>query len=389
MPTDDLARWIDALDRLPTEGLPSREEAHAIAAELGLGEDVVERAAAEADDHRRRGNQLLDRGLTEEAVRELDLARTLDPWSDQVRVDLERTHLARRVSAGRPSRSPGLPVLLAVLVTFPLGVAVGYGLAPAPAQEIPVEASVVEPEPAPAAPTIPVGLGEVAARLEPGVPDGVELEIARIELTKTGGGGWILSIGVLAHVETAQILSRLELLAEARDANGVRLASTEIGVVEDHEAPVHQGEQAQGHGYLRGTGDLGAPAEVVFRVAESEAHPGSSEPAEVVELAWPPEVDSSLRATIRRRSGGTCRTSFGNSGFCEGLYVVENTGSVPIDTLKVAIQMGEAVDETYAISGHGRAVLPGEKQTFRVIESIRTPLPETPWTWRVLRADSD
>ncbi|MCB9693002.1 MAG: hypothetical protein H6736_14425 [Alphaproteobacteria bacterium] len=379
MAGDELQRWIEAVDRLAHDARPSREEAEAVARDLGLPPSLVEQARAEAEARHARGLRLLEVGQAAEAVRELAGAQALDPWSTSIEADLAR---ARGALAARPDNRVLVGVSVVSLAVAALAVVWAWSVTSGGTGPVVDPVSVA---PVASGAPVDVGVGGVPVRVDrTGLPDGIALEVARAERTDTADG-WILSVAVVAHVVDPVIVSELGFVAEALDAKGQRLATHALAVLEDHQAAVGAGEQAQGQGYLSGTDEAGDPASIRLKVARAVVDPGELGRGEPVALAWPDGAGSTTAAVVRQRSGGTCRPSgLSDRGFCEGVYEVENTGSVPIDKLKVRVAFGEhEAVETYAIAGRARPVKPGERQAFRVIHGV-SGVQEGPWTWSVV-----
>ncbi len=432
MATEDLQRWIDALDRLPDDQPPSREAMVAVATDIGLDPDVLEQAEAEAHDLGVQGRRFSEEGLHDDAVRTLDAALALQPWSNELRADLGRALLARHQHRPTPADAERVERVARLLIRADPEADVGYALlkglsvpssAPPSARGVswPVATAGmlggavvlaglgvfvldavrgvpnppdVSDESTPAvAVDVPntrqIGDLDVAIhRVE--LPDALKLEVTNVDLVPTSGGaGWIASVGVVAtNTEAPEplVLSELVLSIEAVDAEGRHLAASDMALVEDSAPAIYPGDRVGADAYVRSTRATGTPTLLHVRIERVKTSPGSREPGPEVELEWPDGVPASVGVRLRAREAGTCGGSL--IRFCKGVYVVENTGTVPLDTLRVRAHFGTsgASDWTYAISGDGRALDPGERTPFRVIEQVGDTVDAatlTPWRFEV------
>ncbi|MCA9490466.1 MAG: hypothetical protein KC621_11100 [Myxococcales bacterium] len=406
MSTDDLQAWIEAVDRLDTHHLPSRDEMRAVARDVGLDEAVLERAEARAEELGVRGRRFLDNGLAAEAVTALTEARALEPWSLELLEWLGRAQLAlfrtsgdgaARAAAERiartlieanahdqagyailaelqRSRRRWLPILAAGLVAT-LGLVVlgaWWGLS------APTIAPVIDDTPAVHA----VHVGDLDVEVVRGpLVAGMEVEVTSASVTSTSGGeGWIAHAGVVLRDGAPQVVSRVIAVVKALDADGHTIGSSDLELVASHHPALYQGDRTDGEVYVRGTTQAGTPAKLVVEVTRVDAQPGTREAGAPVQVRWDVPQPSSVDVAITARDGGACTPSLG-AAHCGGVFVAENTGTVPIDLLELRVEFGGGEHgRTYAISARDRAVGPGERTPFRVATRIDGPPPPGPWT---------
>lgn len=128
--SDPLRRWLNKLevfDQTDDQPLADRDEMLAIARELGLGDEAIAKAKAEADAAQIRGLNFLEHGRSQDAVIELKQALALAPWRfdllaalaeahtaafEQTGADREAAeHIVRRVLQARPKHLPAYALL--------------------------------------------------------------------------------------------------------------------------------------------------------------------------------------------------------------------------------------------------------------------------------------
>ncbi|MCB9679049.1 MAG: hypothetical protein H6737_28365 [Alphaproteobacteria bacterium] len=411
MSNEDLQAWIDAVDRLDAKSLPSRDEMRAVARDVGLDDGILERAADRAEELRVQGQRFLDSDLPAEAVGVLTQARTLEPWSLEILELLGRAHLALWRASGdaaarsaaegvartlidaaadspagyailkglqQQRRSALLPAILGGAAL--LGVVLGAGALWASSRTTAVEAGpVVAPAPA------TVHVGDLDVRVVRGpLPDGMEVEVTAAAVTPTPGGeGWIVNVAAILRNGAPQVVSGAVATVKALDAEGRIVASSDLELVASHDPALYQGDRADEETYLRGTRQLGQPTAIELEIARLDAQAGTRSVGEPVPVEWKVEKPASVDVVVTRREGGECGDSLG-AVHCGGVFVVENTGSVPIEILKVDVDFGGGKSgETYAIASRNRAVAPGEHTPFRVAKRIDAPAPPGPWRFVV------
>lgn len=95
--TPKLSQWMAHVEKLDEtrEGLPSREAFLEIARDLGLDEQTLAQAEAEADRSTRRGTGFLRFRRYGDAIRELERALSLTPWRFEVVEALAQAHTER------------------------------------------------------------------------------------------------------------------------------------------------------------------------------------------------------------------------------------------------------------------------------------------------------
>jgi hypothetical protein len=417
MPDDDLKAWIEAVDTLDTSHVPTAEEMLAVGRDLGLSDALFERAKAEATTLRVRGQQFLDNGLPNEAVQVLEQARALEPWALDGLEQLGRAHLvlyqttgtdqakdaAERIARSLIDRLPDSPDGYELLKTLQQGrprprsfavaglvgaaFVMGAGLSVLWTGAGP--ASPPSPQPTVAVTQAPVG--EFPIRIERGaLPDGVELSVTGVDfLQKPQSSGWFLTVGVLTTNTAPVVVEELFLTIRALDADGKLLAAHDLEVTDANSPGLYQRDRKGGQAIIQSSADIGQPAQVAVHVERVKSEASTRGPGTPIPITWSTRQPADVDVALERREGGECKASLGRS-LCSGIFVVENTGTVPIETLKLQAVFGESgvTSESYGASSSGPALAPGERQPFRVIKFIDGPVPNEAWALSVIRVDT-
>lgn len=429
MTSDDavLQRWVEAVDRLASDHVPTSGELEAVAHDLGLGADVLARATRRAEDLETQASGFLREGLVAEAVACRQTARDLEPWSVDRWVALGEAHLeahraaptsatstavedvARHLIQAAPERQDGYRLLAGVkevargrwrrplLTAGAVGVAglLGWGVglqggtarAPTVAPDV---AQIPDPPPPPpverAEPAM--AMGPIAHRVVTGpLPEGVTLEVVDADFTPfVDSEGW--SIGVAVRLDNGGQVVLQEVAAELRafDTDGNLLATNALAVLSEHGAAVHPGERTGEHGYVTSTFRMGRPAWVEVAVVASKHHAGRGVQGERV------PVDTHMlgagQAIELRLRQGACRPNpLMKQTFCDLDLVVENTGTVAFEMLKLEVELGpDAKDSTWAVSSSEPPLQPGERQPVHIVEFVEVAHPPEGWTYTVVGA---
>lgn len=430
MPNDDLAAWIEAVDRLDTSHAPSPEEMKAVGLDLGLSDELIAHARQEAGNLRVRGTRFLDNGLPREAVEVLEQARSLEPWALDGLEQLGRAHLelyhqtgadnaraaaeqtARQLIAALPDSSAGYALLKGLKTPrrrIPPGVAWGAGglvlgalamLVFVPRTSRPDVSAGAEAPAAVAGPVVvgtvvgvvkgPV-LGDLPVEIQRGrLPDGIDLTVEDVSITaKTGGTGWFVRVGLLARNGAPLVLEELGLDVQVRDAAGHLVVAHDLTLLDSHQPALYTGDRRGGEVLAQSSSSAGEPAGVVVIVTRATSEPGTRGAGAPVTPTWDVEQPGDVGIELALREGGACEHS-GQRTFCSGIYTVTNTGTVPIESLKLNATFGESgvsVD-TWAATSSAPALRPGDRQAFRVIRFIDGPPPIEPWVLTVTRIDT-
>jgi hypothetical protein len=230
-------------------------------------------------------------------------------------------------------------------------------------------------------------VGEFDVQIVRGVlPDGVELAVTQAKVVPTNSGeGWIANVGAVIRNSAPLVIEGAVGTVQALDSEGRPVASADLSFVDTYEPAVYQGDRADAEMYLRGTTAAGMPTSLVVEMVRVDAVPGTRSLGEPIELTWKALQPASVAAEITRREGGECTASRKRTQ-CGGVFVVENSGTTPIEVLELLAHFGDSgpTNRVYAVAARGRALLPGERQPFRVSVGLDAPAPEGPWHFEVL-----
>jgi hypothetical protein len=383
----------------------SADDLRAIALDLGLSEADLAAGHAEAERYHQRGLGFLRHRRWADAVDELSAAGALAPDRLDVLHALASAHagrwhqrrhptdreaaesLARRCLDLAPDHEPSFVLLNtldpaartgpsrrwlkpALLLGLGLVVLVGvmgvWDRRPAPVAPAPVSNA---PKPAP--------LVEVPVSLVPDAKStGMRLDARLSQLSNYEASSYYKQAIALTNTGTTE-WQALTLQAEYLDADGTVIAQKSLTALPDHRAAVRPGDVHLFNDIQRATPRL---QHVRLRVLVRQEVPIKAAKLMPRPLAptWAAEAPDGVMLAFRERSGAVSRNAVLATVFVKPVVEIENSGSVTVKTLRMAISLYDAAGKLLgtrdhlAVSGEGMALPPGEKRLDNWIERAPT-----------------
>lgn len=368
-----LQRWIGAVDQLAPEERPDPERLRAVAIELGLPDDVVELAEQRARELHDEALMLQGKGRHTDARHTLQRAVELVPWSLEMRQALDGLQGPPRARVPWGAAAAGLLVIVggAMWLARPGAshiVPVGAARTPAP--------RVVE------APKTPLPAGptelDLPLRIVGELPEGALLTAQTAYHAYPSQGSWNVE-SAIQLVAGAEGIAAVVLDAALVDAEGV-IASERVELIGSSDPGIYHGERAI-EDLLILSSLHRVPDALQLTVQRVQTVPGEGlyGPERVI-TGLPEGV--SLKVHERRAE---CRVSFRGRVACEGVFVVENTGRVALDTLKLTARFGRTsvTDDSWVVATRDPWLAPGDRQPVLFIEIFEGEIPEGDWTFEV------
>lgn len=383
----------------------SADDLRAIALDLGLSEDDLAAGRAEAERYHQRGMGFLRHRRWADAVEELKAASALAPdrldvchalasahagrWhQDRHPVDRDAAEaLARRCLDLAPDHEPsfvllnaldaparsGSPrrwlkpaLLLGISLVSLAGAMAAWDRRPATVSAVPAS-TAARPAPLVEVPVSLVADAKAAGiRLDARLSQLANYETSSyykqaIALTNTGATEW----------------QTLTLQAEYLDADGAVIAQKPVTALANHKASVRPGDVHLFNDLQRTTPRL---QQVRLRVLVRQEVPIKA--AKLVprplEATWATAAPAGVKLAFRERSGAVSRNAMFSTVYVKPVVEIENTGSVTVKTLRMAISLYDAGNkllgtwEHLAVSGEGMSLPPGETRLDNWIEQAPT-----------------
>jgi hypothetical protein len=242
----------------------------------------------------------------------------------------------------------------------------------------------IERRPAPVASPAPISNAARPAPL-------VEIPVSLVEDAKSAGIRLDTRLSQLSNYETSSYYKQaialtntgttewqaLTLQAEYLDAAGTLIAQKPVTALANHKASVRPGDVHLFNDIQRTTPRL---HQVRLRVLVRQEVPIKAVKLvpRPLEPTWTTEAPAGVKLAFRERSGAVSRHAMFSTVYVKPIVEIENTGSVAVKTLRMAISLYDADNKLVgsrdhlAVSGEGMALPPGEKRLDNWIEQAPT-----------------